>query len=641
MNVTNAVFPNLTLTKLNKTSEAVLKFIPILNEPISKLQLLSNCQYDLYVNGKFHADGGLRCASCNILMDEFNFEPTYDIYVLLHYISFNNSVWHRMIFNDPFIASTTPEIKWKCYLYNSISFGCKISSQLTCQNIIESETTSDVSIPIESVKFERLWKFTNPNIHFNYHRTLFNSNDLTGFKLQRVFPKFRQNMFIHSSKDKTSYTDISDIENMEFKPKKNLMDLLHKVIDVRAICYTIDLQLVSLHKIFVKTTNRPLIVYYSEVTPFEIAWNTQNRNKVWMADAFYPTQSGNATHAEWRGCRYLHILTCQDCQFEIETIRKEYNFNWLPLTFKEQQIQTIIDACKNNLRACIDGGVVDTCWRERAQWVGDAYISTKALKCLCSSDCAQPIIDNVIEQIKHSYDYENGMVQGAYPIKNEKRLNFYMPTYHLLWCLTVLEHKKTDCYEIVKHSLNKWEEKYINSEINLLDNLKGWSFVDWADNSTGRNDKGDITNSNAICNIIYRYLCQQFEVKTVVSKKSINSYFLNKRENMYSLYHKSECPPSIHATSIAIIYLNANDKINTSFAEYLFNSKSGKMPEHTMYFGYFIAKALMFNKELQQKYIIDKYYEYAKQYGSIIEKIEPESSMAHGWSIGIVEFLVK
>jgi len=59
-----------------------------------------------------------------------------------------------------------------------------------------------------------------------------------------------------------------------------------------------------------------------------------------------------------------------------------------------------------------------------------------------------------------------------------------------------------------------------------------------------------------------------------------------------------------------------------------------------MYYGYYIAKALgRFSKELQQEYIIKKYYGCAQTLGTIIEKTTDESSRAHGWSVGIAEFL--
>jgi hypothetical protein len=100
----------------------------------------------------------------------------------------------------------------------------------------------------------------------------------------------------------------------------------------------------------------------------------------------------------------------------------------------------------------------------------------------------------------------------------------------------------------------------------------------------------------------------------------------------------SKFSPSLQASALAIIYFPKNDVLNKEFAKYTLQNE---IKEHTMYYGYFIAKALgTFSKESQQQYIIQKYFECSKHFGTIFEKTEPESSLAHGWSVGVVEFLV-
>jgi hypothetical protein len=409
------------------------------------------------------------------------------------------------------------------------------------------------------------------------------------------------------------------------------MEVLHNINDPNVICYTLDLEYTGLHKLFV-TTSDPLVAYYSEIDHFDSAWNTHNRNKVWMSDAFI--NCTNSPSIEWRGCKYVHIVTTTTCKFSIKSLRKEYAFDWISKQLDDDSLKIIYSACQNNLKACVDGGIVDTCWRERAQWVGDAYMSIKALKLLCTNDNSQPVIDNVLRQISQSYNNTKGMVQGAYPIKKHENLDFYMPTYHLLWCLTVLEQNKQEHFSTVTQSLFFWESTYFDSSTNLI-TVPGWNFVDWFDDfCSGRTQDGtSIIGPNAFVNILYKHLCDQFKIPTKITQKSIDAVFFH--GNWYSLYPDS--PPSIHATSLAIIYLETTDNTKEKFVDYAMNNG---MPEHTMYFGYYIAKAIrMFSKKLTQEYIISKYYPYAKQFGTIIEKITPESSLAHGWSVGIVEFL--
>lgn len=628
------LFPN--LSKLKNDSEELLKFKLATTTPISKLKLASNCFYSLYINDKFIADGGNRCSPKGVIVDNFVFDAVTNIYILLHYIGEKNSVWHRMIFPDPFFCDLDTSHNWICEKCISYGFGAKISSQLPRQNIIHNIPEKFERIELFQLKnFD--WKFIERDFQFIYRQISFNSDTSYQQQLPQKFPSF----FQKTNFNHYNIQQILSFRNLQLKNGDNLMEVLHNISDLDVISYTLDTGAIGLHKLFV-TTSEPLLVYYSEIGNMKDAWNTFNRNKVWMADAFLSNQS-DISSIEWRGCRYLHIVTSKTCKFKINCVRKEYNFGWKKNQIKEQKYRDIYNACINNLIACTDGGIVDTCWRERAQWVGDAYMSLKAISLMCNNERAQPIIDNVLNQISVSYDSFVGMVQGAYPIKNPNHKEFCMPTYHLLWCLTVLEHNKVEYFDIVKNSLELWKKKYIRTN-NLLEGMPGWNFVDWyTDNKginctgtqTGKDNKSqNITVANAFVNILYFYLCSKFSVETSVTQNAIESVFL--QPDGYSLYPNT--PACLQATSVAIIYLNTNNNIKQKFSNDVFNG----LLKHTMYYGYFIAKALeTVSKELQKKYIISKYWNCAKNLGTIIEKINDESSRAHGWSVGIVEFLLE
>jgi hypothetical protein len=496
----------------------------VTNEPITKLKLASNCAYFLHVDGNFFADGGLRCSPKEAIIDEFEIKNgSTNICLYLHYIGYNNSNWHRMIFSDPFFCDFDGSHTWKCSRNSGLTYGTKISSQLPRQNIVGNEQWD----PVELKQFQNFdWKFIDRQIKFIYHELLFTSEKNTAMIVPKKFPQFNQ-----KTNTSNPMQDTYSLQNIKLSSNDNLMEILHANKDPNSVCYTFDLQKIGLHKLFVNTTE-PIFVYYSEISNFANAWNTPNRNKVWMADAFLSGQ--NKTSSEWRGCRYIHVLTTKTCKFEIKDIRKEYNFNWIPIKFPKEkyQHQQIYEECKNNLIACVDGGIVDTCWRERTQWVGDAYMSIKALSLMCTN--SQPIVDNVLRQISQSYDKSKGMVQGAFPIKKLENLSFYMPTYHLLWCLTVLEHQKTEYYPIVSHSLSLWENTYLNKKTNLI-HPPGWNFVDWYDDCTFGDEKR--SGENSFVNILYLYLCSQFNIQTKVTKEIIDAmYFSN---GWYTLYPNS------------------------------------------------------------------------------------------------------
>lgn len=614
-----------------KVDECVIQFKLSNNRIIDKLCIGSNCYYELHVNNKFYADGGMRCSPGKLLRDTFTFDApinSQNICVLLHYVSYKNSVWYRMLFPDSFFNDYDENNVWQSNEYSTIKFGSKISSQLMRQNIM---TNNQMCKNMPLVKVPCSWSYIDPNIKFNYPTQVFKNKELQQQKFGRIvkFPKFEQKSC------SSNYTGgiIDNLNNFVAKEDENLLEILHNICDRNVVYYTIDLKQNGLYKLQVKT-DAQLVVYYSEVSEFENAWNTENRKKVWLADMFCQNQN-SATHIEWRGCRYLHVLTTNNSNFEITAIRKEYCFEWNEHKCDNQKLQTIYDACKRNLIACVDGGIVDTCWRERAQWVGDAYISTKILKKMCSSNSSFPIIKNVLTQIADSYDKTTGMVQGAYPIKKKDKVNFLMPTYHLLWIMSVIEHSDIvpELMPVVIESMKFWEANYVNKMSCLVTSSPGWNFVDWAgEDASGRSFDGQ---PNCFVNILYMHACECLKLKTIVSKTSIDKTFYIPELNQYSLYSTS--PASIQATSIAICFMETEDKCKETF--YTCANQSNFVKSHTMYYGYYVAKALTENKPLQRKYITDKYFTCANTYSTIIEKIDPESSMAHGWSIGVAEFL--
>lgn len=91
----------------------------------------SNFPYEFWIDGKFVSRGGLRCVPDIAYLDEFDcFGGGKRGVVRVHYIhEKNNSVWHRMLFKDPFIYTT--EDVCSCFMDPTIQFtGTKMSSQL-------------------------------------------------------------------------------------------------------------------------------------------------------------------------------------------------------------------------------------------------------------------------------------------------------------------------------------------------------------------------------------------------------------------------------------------------------------------------------------------------------------------------------
>ncbi len=138
--------------------------------------------------------------------------------------------------------------------------------------------------------------------------------------------------------------------------------------------------------------------------------------------------------------------------------------------------RVLLDACRANLLACVDGNVVDTCWRERVLWVGDLRMAAKAIRRLTVNT---EVTAFSLRLIADSYDSSAALVQGAWPC-GTPLFSLEMPTYHLAFCLTCVEHDAslefdTKVRGIVTQSLVAWRDKYLVD--GLLRDLPGWHFV--------------------------------------------------------------------------------------------------------------------------------------------------------------------
>jgi hypothetical protein len=338
-----------------------------------------------------------------------------------------------------------------------------------------------------------------------------------------------------------------------------------------------------------------------------------------------------------RGCRYIYIITKPNNKYKVNFLRRTY-----PLIWKDIKSEPLIDACKNNLIACVDGGVVDTCWRERAQWVGDLRMSAIALEKLTKN--GQEIIDHALSQIATSYDVNTAMVQGAWPVKNKNYKGCLMPTYHLAYCLTVFRHSKEQkLIELCKKSLLLWKIKYEDKNSELIVNVPGWNFVDWdsLDNEAiGRNEKDNntkITNTyNAVVNAWFYEACKLFNISSF-DIIEYNKKFYLPNIGAYSMIPNGR--PSIHATAAAIGSIDVNKEILNNGIYYIKSIKDLDK-RVTMYYGYFIAKALAKKHINIAREFINKFYgPIANKYGTIYEKTSDSSSLAHGWSIGFIDFM--
>jgi hypothetical protein len=324
---------------------------------------------------------------------------------------------------------------------------------------------------------------------------------------------------------------------------------------------------------------------------------------------------------------------------KIKAWRREYPLRWKSVQPASPSAAAIIDACRVNLVACIDGGAVDTCWRERAQWTGDLRMSALALRSLTNN---LEVIDLALHQIAQSYNPQTGLVNAVWPVLRPGE-GFQIPQFHLAFCLTALEHDpelKRDSLvgQVVHASFKAWRHLYLHD--GLVQGMPGWYFTDWdaTDLAAAGRDKPD-PGVHAVCNAWWNEWCELMAPEYTISPEIYDRAFW--MGQAYALTsEKSRDSP--HATAVALNSSVSHHHIQESL-DYLEEeiAESRLAARVTPYFAYFVACALRHTSEKRTlKFIEDFYGPIALKHGSIFEKTSDEASLAHGWSVGIVSFLL-
>jgi hypothetical protein len=559
-------------------SEAIFIFIP----NSQRVSVASNYEYEVWNNGDFLGMGGRRCPLGEAYLNHWIGDH---LQFRLHWINIKTSrVWHRCLFKDPFLYCNDSTIQFKCYRELSCEFCEKFSSQLPRQNILKEYNLQELKLNILTYDWNIIEDPVKLMNHILIQPKLVSSGTLSG--------------------KQQSFNDV-----LLSTKKQQHVDIVDYIRTSRLKYETYDLGLLALHKFILPQG----IYYYTQTKNFKKEWKNSNQAKVKIADAILSKKS---SPIGYRGCRYLHVFSCTEF-LDFKIYRAQY-----PLDFKSTHDSVLINAVKNTMIACIDGGFVDTCWRERAQWTGDARMMAKAVRSLTNN---HELIPFVFHQISKSYDKDTGMVNCAYPVvKPDYKTT--IPGYHLAFCLGVLENNLSELKDLVLESIEFWKKKYLNN--GLISNVPGWMFSDWDFNDTlitGRNN--EINSSNCIVNAWFLEVCDILKIESGIDMKIfINTFY---KDSGYSLYPDDNV--SVHATAAVMSSLKGfKEIIHVNVLDLKWKNKI------TAYFAYFICKSLNDPKEFIEEY----YMESALKYSTIWEKHDGSASIAHGWSIAFVEFLV-
>lgn len=582
------------------------------------LTLVSNYPYELWLDGRFVGDGGLRCAPGEALADLWpEAAAARAVRVRLHWLDpARTPVLYRCLFDDPFFAELPPGPAWTCSTDPSVRFASRASAQLPRQNVLLANPPPGPRLEMQAVTPSQPWRVLAPPV--------------ARARYIAVDPRPAGSVLLAAQ------------GAGPFRPEQ-AEDMARYVRDGRPCdlrCDTLDLGQIALHRFEVDGGPSPCVLHYSEVADFASATVPRYRAKVHLADAVEAGARGAAPFGT-RGCRYVQVLYPADAAAGpvVRAWRREYPLRWRAVEVDPEDA-AIVEACRANLVACIDGGLVDTCWRERAQWTGDLRMSAAALRALADNP---EVVDLALRQIAQSYNPRTGLVNGAWPVR-QPGFDFPIPPFHLAFCLAALEHdpplrRDPLVRRVVQDSLAAWSRLYLRD--GLVQGMPGWYFTDWdpTDPAAAGRDR-DYPGPHAVCNAWLNEWCDRVDPARAVTPEAFDAAFWMGRAYALSAEKSRDSP---HATAAALTSSAGRRHVPEALRYLEEEAAAGRLAGRvTPYFACFVARAFrLASPGRALAFIRDFYGPIAREYGTLYEKTGGHASLAHGWSVGIAPLLVR
>lgn len=292
---------------------------------------------------------------------------------------------------------------------------------------------------------------------------------------------------------------------------------------------------------------------------------------------------------------------------------------------------------------CMEDTFIDSPWRERAQWWGDARIESRVAYYAFNDT---KLLAQGLRQIASSQN-RDGAILGLYPAGEEMLL----PDFSLFWVFSILDYFGfTDDAGLVKElypsvkRLMRWFDKYTDTD-GLLADVPGQLFIDWAD----LEKRGEVTALNCLYHqglrvaaILASITGRQDEAETYMEtarniKLAINKFMYLPKRGLYA-----ECridgtlidKVSRQTNILAALFDIPDQYQKSSIQRRLINGSP--LPEITTpYFASHLLEALYAGDQHKAAldYIRRKWGEMVKSGAmTFLENFNGEGSLCHGWA---------
>jgi len=192
----------------------------------------------------------------------------------------------------------------------------------------------------------------------------------------------------------------------------------------------------------------------------------------------------------WRGFRYVRVRVSQATEpvlfYDLHAVLTRYPFSDVgSFESADERLNRIFDLCRHTVRLCCHESIMDTPWREQAQWLGDVSAVTAPAIRSCFGDTA--LIEKFIRQAALTVSTGGTMaVMSNVAADRGSRPDSDIPDYTLWWVIDLLEHHRytgrddfvRELFPVVRRVLDG-----IAQHVTALGTLTsfGWVFIDWAD----------------------------------------------------------------------------------------------------------------------------------------------------------------
>ena len=625
----------------NKTNNKVI-FKYTLNQPADKLVLSASAFYTVYFDNKLVSYGPERTADgysrireipitrqnieIKILIFDYGI-PTFDK-------DFGQSFFGCEIFNGKSLIASTDDFKAytsSLYINKSVkySFQRGFVEKFDTRNIKEQELSTFEVKGINLIKgigdtcFYNEIEFTNPK------KSLFN-----GFK-------------------KILVPNYMNLDDLNFLKPANPLECLD---------YELDFEKSGLLKVKVEPNNIEkgnIYIYFDEY--LENGNWTYGRS---TCNDFIQIIAGETGGEIVTSTVYAlkHLKIVADSPFKVTVSLILIQNDKVPEVKKtgDKKLDLILDAARNTFMQNAVDIYTDCPGRERGGWLCDSYFSALAEKFFTGkNEIERCFLENFI--IGTFEEHEKGMLPMLFPSQDKQ----FLPNWAMFFVVELEQyylrsndHSLVDLGKEKIYALLKYFEQFEN-EFSLLENLRGWVFVEWSEAGTEDYVKGISFATNMLYAAMLESASRLYNDEKLSEKAAKIRESINKLSFDSKLYHDNALRVNgklevvKNHTSETCQYYALFFKINndSKFAEFIKNEfgplrNQNKYPEvarSNAFIGNYL-RFLWLNQlgEINRikKEATEYFYKMASYSGTLWEKDSPTASCNHGFASSIIPILL-